>query len=457
MAETSESLHILLVDDEQVIHDTLGDYLGELGHTVHNAYDGQEGVDAALSGDYHVALVDVRMPRVDGLALLAAVRESRPELAVVIITGHADMDMAIQALRLGAADFLPKPVKLLDLDVVLAKAQRLYELNRDRMHLREVVRGLQRSGDPETGRPRLVGESRAMAEVREQVRQAVEGGADSILITGETGTGKEVVARELHALHGDDSCPFIAVSCPSLPEQLVESELFGHVRGSFTGSTKDRAGAFELAHGGTLFLDEIGDLAPAAQASLLRVLETRSLRRVGGSREIDVDVRVVAATNADLESDDSDFRRDLLYRLNLFTIPLLPLRERPEDILPLAEHFLASYALRRNLEFAGFTPAARAALVAYAFPGNARELRNLVERAAILTRADTIDIEHLSVPPAPEADGTATMAAAAGDDGERARIIEALEETRWNRREAARRLGMPYSTLRYKLNRMDIR
>ena len=452
MSEAHQSLGILLVDDEQVIHDTLGAYLSDSGHHVDSFFDGEQGVAAAKEQDYQLALVDVRMPRMDGLAALAALRESQPELAVVLITGHGDMEMAVKALRLGAADFLPKPVKLLDLDAVIARVIHLNEINRDRSHLRDVVRGLQRTD----ARGRLlIGDSAAIADHRQLIQQAVEGGAESILITGETGTGKEVVAREIHQAAGGDDYPFIAVSCPSLPDSLVESELFGHTKGAFTGATSERAGAFELANGGTLFLDEVGDLAPAAQASLLRVLETRRLRRVGGTREIEVDVRVVAATNSSL-GKGSDFRQDLLYRLNLFPIHLPPLRERREDILPIAQHFLDEYTMRRRVAGVGFTDDARTSLESYDFPGNARELRNIVERAAIIAAGGQIDGSHLNLPTGSSQDKPPATGDRSASGDERDRIIAALERAHWNRREAARSLAMPYSTLRYKIQRLNI-
>jgi DNA-binding NtrC family response regulator len=452
MTVEGRALDILLVDDEEVIHETLGEYLTDMGHHVDSFHDGQQGVEASAKKDYDVAIVDVRMPRMDGLEMLSILRDSKPALSVVVITGHADMELAIQALRLGAADFLPKPVKLLDLDAVLARVARLRELDRERAHLRDVVTGLQRSQDVER---RLVGVSPATAAVREQIHQIVAGGADSVLITGETGTGKEVVAREIHTTGAGEERPFIAVSCPSLPETLVESELFGHVRGAFTGALRDRAGAFELANGGTLFLDEVGDLSPAAQAKLLRALETRTVRRVGGAKEIDVEVRVLAATNAGLDAD-SGFRQDLLFRLNLFTIELPPLRERRDDILPLAEHFLREFGRRRNISLSGFTPASQQALQAYSFPGNARELRNTVERAAILCNGQQIDMTHLSLPTTPAPTAEVEPPSATPEDGERQRIVQALEEARWNRRSAARILDMPYSTLRYKIQRLGI-
>jgi len=264
------------------------------------------------------------------------------------------------------------------------------------------------------------------------------------------------VAREIHFLAGPDESPFIAMSCPAIPDTLVESELFGHRKGAFTGATEDKAGYFELANDGTLFLDEIGDLSPAAQAKLLRVLETRTLRRVGGIQEIQVALRLIAATNVPLEElvKAGRFRQDLLYRLNVFTIQLLPLRERREDILPLAEHFLSLPTVRRELPVTGFSPAAQERLLSYNYPGNARELRNLVERAAILCRSGEIQPEHLGL------SETGTIKTETPSrlkpNTERDQILSALEQAKWNRREAARSLGMPYSTLRYKMKSLNI-
>ncbi len=450
-------LHVLLADDEEIVHETIGDYLRECGHRLDSVYDGAAALEAIEKTDYDLALVDVRMPRMDGLALLEKAQEIRPETSIVIITGHGSMEMVIQALRLGAADFLPKPVRLLELEAVLEKALRIRELHQDRRHLRETIRGIQTSDELRSRNRNFVGESPDTQAVREQVRLAVEAGCDTILIAGETGTGKEVAAREIHFQAGDDDSPFIAVSCPALPESLVESELFGHVKGAFTGASADKAGYFELADGGTLFLDEIADLSADAQAKLLRALETRTFRRVGGAKEISVRLRVVAATNTPLEElvESGRFRRDLYYRLNLFAVTLSPLRQRRQDILPLAKHFLAAYAEPRGLRFDGFSPEAKERLQSYDFPGNARELRNLVERAAILCRDGRIRPEHLNLPGSTPAQALPPAVPSNGHS-ERATILDALENAKWNRRQAAKDLGMPYSTLRYKIQKLDI-
>lgn len=456
---TERTLRILLVDDEQIVRQTLGDYLRESGHHVVEACDGPAAVRSIEACDHDLALVDVRMPGMDGFELLAKAEGLRPDMPVVMITGHADMEVAIRALRLGAADFLPKPVKLQELDAVLEKSIRQRALRLDRRRLREAIRGIQGPADVRPAEGRLVGSSPATLKVRQQIREVVEAGCDTILITGDTGTGKEVTAREIHFQASSPGDPFIAVSCATLTESLVESELFGHVKGSFTGATEDRMGCFELADGSTLLLDEAGDLSLSAQAKILRVLETRTLRRVGGSEEITVHVRVIAATNAPLEERvrSGTFRRDLFHRLNVYSIHLSPLRDRREDILPLAEHFLARYTAPRGLPLEGFSTEARDKLLGYDFPGNARELRYLVERAAILRHSGLILAEHLCLSQTSLAPTSLESAAPeSGQDQERARILSALDKARWNRRDAAQILAIPYSTLRYKMQKLGI-
>ena len=450
------ALRILLVDDEEIVHQTLSPYLRDSGHEVDNARDGNKALRLIEAKDYDLALIDVRMPGMDGLFILSRISEMRPELSSVIITGHGNMEMVIQALRLGAADFLTKPIKLLELDAVLEKSTRIRFLRQGQRHLRETIRGIQTSEDIRLRNRRLVGVSKAMAEVRRQIRMAVESKCETVLISGETGTGKEVVAREIHFMGGEDERPFIAASCPAIPDTLVESELFGHVKGAFTGATLDKAGYFELADGGTLFLDEIADLSPPAQAKLLRILETRKLRRVGGSNEIDVHIRVIAATNADLDwlVEARKFRKDLFYRLNVFAIKLLPLRERRLDIIPLAEHFLSTYLVGRGLQVEGFSEVAKDLLLNYDFPGNARELRNMVERAAILCHSGHIEGRHLNLPKPSQSQSYHT--GLSDEAQEKERILGALQEAKWNRRQASKILGIPYSSLRYKLKKLGI-
>lgn len=305
----------------------------------------------------------------------------------------------------------------------------------------------------------FVGSSPATQLVRERIRQAVEANVDTILLTGETGTGKEVVAQEIHFQGSSEEQPFIAVNCSALPESLVESELFGHVKGAFTNATTDKPGYFEMANNGTLLLDEIADLPLHLQAKLLRVLDTRSLRRLGGTQEISFQERIISAFNrnpADLV-ESGQFRSDLYYRLNIFPIHLTPLRERPKDILPLAYYFLAAYTVRRGRVFDDFSEGAKSVLLDYQYPGNVRELQNIVERTAALCppEVSVIGIEHLDIQ-----EGVLEELPSQSDESavesESDRIVQALEETHWNRTQAAKNLGIPYSTFRYKIEKLGI-
>jgi DNA-binding NtrC family response regulator len=446
------------VDDDETIQNSLSRYLIKSGHSVEKAHDGSKGLAMIEQNDYDLALIDMQMPGMDGMSVVSKAREIRPELPAVIITGHGSMDLAIQALRKGAADFLTKPIKFLELDAVIEKAARIRELYLKENRLRQNIARIQiKDDDRERGR-RMIARSPAMKQVEERIKLAVSAICETILITGETGTGKEVVAREIHYLDPQNAQnPFIPVSCPALPETLIESELFGHTKGSFTGASADKAGVFELAEGGTLFLDEVSDLTAAAQAKLLRVLETRMVRRVGGAKEIPIKVKVIAATNKPLPSlvESGKFREDLFYRLNVFALELKPLRERKEDILPLAEHFLNSFAARRGLPPAKFSAEARELLLQYSYPGNARELRNLVESAIIVSQSDLIKPEHVILPT--DAKGSKPNAASGPGKSEKELILAALEKAKWNRRLAAQELNMPYSTLRFKLQKYEIK
>ena len=312
---------------------------------------------------------------------------------------------------------------------------------------------------PQTQNRYLVGNSPATQQVRERIQQAVEANVDTILLTGETGTGKEVVAREIHFQGSSEENPFIAVNCSAFPESLVESELFGHVKGAFTDATADRAGCFELADNGTLFLDEIADLPLHIQVKLLRVVDNRTLRRIGGSQEISFQERIISAFNRDPVPvvKSGQFRRDLYYRLNVFPIHLTPLRERPEDILPLADHFLEAYIARSGRSLDGFSEEAKSALLDYQYPGNVRELRNIVERTAVLCPSEMslIGVEQIDI----QKDVSAKLLSQSDQSADRNEyewILQALEENRWNRRKTAKKLGIPYSTLRFKMEKLGI-
>ena len=313
--------------------------------------------------------------------------------------------------------------------------------------------------NPQTQSRDLVGNSPATQQVRERIRQAVKANVDTILLTGETGTGKEVVAREVHFQGSSEERPFVAVNCSALPESLVESELFGHVKGAFTDATTDKPGYFEMANHGTLFLDEVADLPLHTQAKLLRVVDTRTLMRIGGTQEITFQERIISAFNRDPPHlvKSGQFRSDLYYRLNVFPIHLTPLRERLEDILPLADYFLAAYIARTGRSFDGFSAGAKSVLLDYRYPGNVRELRNIVERTAVLCPPEVslIGAEHLDIQ-AEALEEMPSQSDQSAPENEYEWIMQALEKTRWNRSQAAKELGIPYSTFRAKMKRLGI-
>lgn len=450
---------ILLVDDEPIVHETLGGFLRDREYEVVECQDPRDALQLLARQLADIVLIDLKMPHLDGMTLLQRIVERFPEVPAVIITGHGDMETVLEALRQGAADFLAKPVPLLDLEAVVQKCARLRTLQLRQQRLQQTVRGLQAEKTERFFGRSMVGDSEALDRLRQTIQRAVDGSCRNLLITGETGAGKEMVARTFHHFRQPPDAPFITVSCPAISENQAESEFLGHVRGAFPGAIEHRPGCFEIAEGGTLFLDEIGDLSAAAQAKLLRVLETGRVRRLGSSQEVQTDVTVVAATHAPLAKlvSEGDFRQDLYYRLNAFTIHVPPLRERPEDIVPIAEHFLRQYGQEQNQQLPGFDTEAKRNLQAYPYPGNARELRNVVERAAILSQGSLIMAHHLNLGTGDLAMGAAApQAANVVPPDEKTRILEALEQTRWNRKEASSLLRMPYSTLRYKIKKYDL-
>ncbi len=433
---------ILVVDDEPAFRLFVSTVLRDAGYEVTAARGGAEALSLLGARHFHLVLTDLKMPDVSGIEILEAVRRESPETPVILITAFGTIESAVEATKKGAADYLLKPLKdPEELRRVVGRALR-------ERRLQDAV-AAERGDGTAAGGEGIVGHSPALRHVLELAR-SVAASPTTVLLTGESGTGKEVIARAIHRWSPRAEGPFVAVNCAALPDALLESELFGHERGAFTGAVAQRRGRFELAHGGTLLLDEVGDMSPALQGKLLRVLETQEFERVGGSKAVRVDVRVIAAANVDLGAAAvaRRFREDLYYRLSVFPIALAPLRQRPEDILPLAEHFLAR--LRRSLRkpVIGFTPEAQERLRAYAWPGNVRELENVVERAVILAHGDRIGLAELSLLPVP---------APAPEDGgelkalEHAAILQALADTGGNRRLAARRLGIGLRTLQYRL------
>ncbi len=441
------TIKILIVDDEQVHRFMLRSMLGEWGWDCVEADDGATAVAAVEQGPFDAILMDVRMTTMDGLEALQKIKAINPAIPVVIMTAYSSVDSAVEAIKLGAHDYLTKP---LDFD-------RLRQAVEVAMRHKQGGEGDQAvSVDPDSGESGMIGSSSRMQDLWEMILQVAPTDAN-VLITGESGTGKELVASSLHHHSGRSGRPFIRVNCAALSESLLESELFGHERGAFTGADRRREGRFVQADGGTLFLDEIGETSPAMQAKLLRVLQEKELQRVGGQETLRVDVRIIAATNRNLEQEVAAgrFREDLYYRINVVALHVPPLRERDGDVPLLAGFFLKRFARKNQKHTRGITPECMDLLVRYPWPGNVRELENAIERGVILMRGEYLDTaglplalqrwagENESPEPAVE---PATL-----KDAERALIARTLEETGGNRSEAARRLQITRKTLLNKI------
>jgi two-component system nitrogen regulation response regulator NtrX len=444
---------ILIVDDEGNIRRMLASLLEAEGYTTVEAGDGEEGLEKMAEAEPDAVLLDLALPGASGLEVLKRIADGWPEIPVVMMSGRATLSDAVEATRLGAFQFLEKP---LTPEAVLVTLKSALELARQR----DLNRALRQELEP--GRE-LVGRSQAIEDVQALVRRVAP--TDSrVLIMGESGTGKELVAVAIHALSPRRDGPFVRINCAAIPRELIESELFGHEKGAFTGATRQRRGKFELADGGTLFLDEIGDLSPEAQAKLLRAIEAGEIERVGGSELIPVDVRIVAATNHDLEAEveEGRFREDLFFRLHVMPIRIAPLRERKEDIPLLVAHFLERYRTRHGLRAPNFTESAMAALVAYEWPGNVRELGNVIERLMILFPDREIGADEIAgvLPRGRAAPGAAfpepTSLSDMLEGYERRLIRDALDAAGGNVAEAARRLKTDRPNLYRRMKRLGI-
>ena len=456
---TASPARILVVDDEKLIRWSVGERLQRGGYEVLSAESGEEALQLIGKQPPDLMLLDVRLPGIDGLATLQQALGLQPELAVLMMSAHSTVDIAVEAMKHGAIDFLVKPFPFQALD---AAVERALGTARTRRQIEALT--AERRGGAEAITA-LVGRSAAMEQVRTMATRLAGSEATTVLIEGESGSGKEVVARAVHFGSARADRPFLQVNCAALPEHLLESELFGHERGSFTDAHAQKRGLFESAEGGTVMLDEIGDLHPGGQAKLLRLLENKTFRRVGGVTELKADVRVLAATNVNLEERVSEgrFRADLFFRLNVVRIRVPPLREHPEDIPLLAAHFIARFNQEMKRQVHGVNAVALEALQAYHWPGNVRELRNVIERAFILhASAEELRAEHLppelrGTPPAPRGkEKGAAQAPADGlvlEDVERKLIREAMERANGNQSQAARLLGISRDTLRYRLKK----
>jgi len=449
-------LKILLVDDDEMVRKSAGAFLHKMGHHVVFASNGREGLERVEQGKPDIVISDIMMPDLDGLDFLRTLKERGSDVEVILVTGHGDLETAVEALRQGAFDFFTKPVRLDELRAALERTRRYQSIRREKDRIQNRLESLTRAADP-VGQSEIIGESDAMAVVSALVDKVARAERTTVLIRGESGTGKELVARAIHRASPRVDAAFVSINCTAVPDGLFESELFGHEKGSFTDATQTRKGMFELSHSGTLFLDEVGDMSSASQAKILRALEERVIRRVGGVEEIPVDVRLVAATNQDLNEllNDGRFRQDLFFRLNVFTIDLPPLRERGDDVLLLAFHYLRRYAREFRKDISGIDESATRLLRGYEFPGNVRELRNLIERAVILADGPSLTASELADLRAPASKTTPDKPLTLVEV-ERGAILQALDSSGGNQTAAARLLGIGADAMRYRLKKHDL-
>jgi two-component system, NtrC family, nitrogen regulation response regulator NtrX len=452
---------VLLVDDDPTVLEALAAILRDAGYSVASARSAEEGLRRVQRAVPDVAMVDIWLPGMDGLQLLEALKGAAPQLPVIVISGHGTIETAVRATKLGAYDFLEKPPDMERTLLAVRHALDQRRLEEENLQLRQRLEPQQE----------VVGESPTLRRLREQIAAAAPTNG-RVLIRGESGTGKELLARAIHRQSLRRGRPFVAVNCAAIPEELIESELFGHEKGAYTGATAQRRGKFEQADGGTIFLDEVGDMSLKTQAKVLRVLQEQTFERVGGSETLAVDVRVIAASNKDLEAAmrGGAFREDLFYRLNVVPFEIPPLRDRKEDIPVLARHFLAWYCAEYGKHEKMLTPAALDRLLQYPWPGNVRELKNLMERMVIMVPAERIVPEDLEASLAPRGaegqGGEAATEAPAGLEAatlregrerfERAFLLRHLEAAGWNITRAAERLGIERSNLHRKLRAFRI-
>ena len=448
-------MNVLVIDDEAGVRRTVSMILEDEGYAVSTAANGRDGLTKALEGDADIVLCDVRMPEMDGLEFLDEYQGHGGDGLVVTMTAYGSTDLALEAMKRGAYDYIPKPFSADSILLTVKKAE-------EREKLRREVRRLRREVKSDRQHPDIVAKSPAMLTAI-ALAERVAPHPSTVLLTGESGTGKEVIARLIHATSPRRDGPFVPVNCGAIPENLLEAELFGHVKGAFTGANADRVGLFEQANGGTLFLDEIGELPVSLQVKLLRALQERQIRRVGESTSREVDVRIVSATARDLEKEveGGTFRSDLFYRLNVMNIHLPPLRHRQEDIPLLVRHFLDEYNEVLRTQVADLDATALSALVAYAWPGNVRELENVIERAVVLAEGDAIGVEQLPVSvTSKNGTGRQSLASLPPDELsvkkrtaelERLLIGRALEITSGNRTRASELLELSYRALLYKI------
>lgn len=449
-----KQLSVLILDDEQNIADKVAKFLANHGYHAKAAYNPNQAFDVFKNEYVDILISDVMMPEMNGLDLLKKVKSLYPHIEVIMISAHGDMDMVIEAMHNGAVDFIKKPFGFLDIQMAIERTgkylhlQNLLELAEDRNSLisMELEKGIDRN---------FIGTSQKIKSVLQTALKAGQDRDASILITGENGTGKEIIARIIH--HGSDrqDLPFCTKNCSAVPDTLIESEFFGHQKGSFTDAKADKKGIFELAQGGSLFLDEIADMPVNLQAKLLRALEEKKIQRVGSNKEIEVDIRVISATNQNIDQlvDEKKFRIDLLHRINTITINIPPLRERIGDIEPLLFHFIEFFARRKNIPIPAVAPGVLDKLEAYSFPGNVRELKNMIERAMILSNENALTVSDFPI----KDHNKALKLHLNLLDNELYLIRKALKETNYNQKKAALLLGLSRDALIRRMKKFNLK
>ncbi len=461
MVKSHTSGRILVTDDEELIRWSLREHLTQEGYVVDEAVDGQDCLEKVQASMPDAILMDLKMPRMDGLRALAALRDMDVNIPIIVLTAHGAIETAVEATRLGASAYLAKPFDLREVGLQLAKALEQQRLAQEVHHLRHRQR---------EGYGKLIGASPAMLKVFDVLERLEKVDAPTVLVQGESGTGKDLVAQTLHTQGLRGASPFMEIDCASLPETLIESQLFGHEKGSFTDAKVSKRGLFEVARGGTIFLDEIGEMTPGTQAKLLRALENRRFKRVGGIVDLTLDASIIAATNRNLKEDvkAGRFREDLFFRLHVIVIDVPPLRERPSDIPLLVDHFLRNFNRQMARAISGISEEALAALRVYSWPGNVRELRNVIERIVILEHeADVIRLEHLPTEIRARARSSATLQSSGCpfvlpeegivlEDVERGLLEQALARTEGNQSRAARLLGISRYALRYRMEKFEM-
>ena len=447
-------MKILIIDDEETIQRYIGGYLQDMGHKLYTVSRGEEGIELLKKNPIDIVITDVKMPGIDGFEVLRQTKQISSTTEVIMVTAYGDINGAVRAIRDGAFDFFTKPVKLRDLTASLERTARFHALRTEKDQYKERLEQIDHEARKQYGLSAVIGNSPAIQRVKDLIVHVGQTEATTVLLCGETGTGKELVARAIQYESSRVNTPFIAVDCSSISETLIESEFFGHTKGAFTGAHEIRKGYFEAANGGTLFLDEIGDMDILMQSRLLRTLEERTVRKLGSNTEIPIDVRVISATNKNLPEAVSrgEFREDLYYRLNTFTIEIPSLRERPEDIMPLAQFFLKKYSREMRRTEIAFDTDVETHLKTYHFPGNVREIRNIIERAVIMCQDGLITSDLLRFTPPISRKTTSSPVSLNLEETEKNLIQEALKRA-GNKGDAAQLLGISRDALRRRLER----